>query len=211
MKDEFKWCALIIVALASVIFVMQMISPKITDMFSLDASRLQFRPWTVVTYIFLHGSYSHLYSNMIALAIFGSILEKTVGYKNFLKVFFLTGIVSGLASLLFYPSVIGASGAVFGLMGALAILRPKMVVWAMGIPMPMMAVIIIYGALNILGAFYPSDIAYAGHISALAAGIVIGILWMKRYRVVEKRHAKKKIDENYFREWEERYMRRRSA
>jgi membrane associated rhomboid family serine protease len=209
MAENFRWVALTLAAIISLIFLLQLLFPPITDELSLDSSRILERPWTLVTYIFLHGSFSHLYSNMFALALFGSLLEKAVGFRNFLKVFFLTGVVSGLASIFFYSSVIGASGAIFGVIGVLGVLRPKMVVWAIGVPMPMIVVLVVYSALNLAGAFYPSDIAYVGHISALAAGIAIGLIWRSKYRVVEKKRKKVKIDDGYFRRWEDEYMKKK--
>jgi membrane associated rhomboid family serine protease len=180
-------------------------------MFSLDSSNVLYRPWALITYIFLHGSFSHLYSNMFALALFGSILEKAVGYRNFLQVFFVAGILSGVASLFFYASVIGASGAIFGIIGSLALLMPKMTVWLIGVPMPMMAALVVYAALNLAGFFYPSDVAYAGHISALVVGIVIELNWRKKHAAVEKKREKIELDEEYFREWEEKHMRKKKS
>jgi membrane associated rhomboid family serine protease len=147
---------------------------------------------------------------MFALFIFGSILEKVIGYKNFLKVFFFAGILSGIVSIFFYDSVIGASGAIFGIMGTLALLRPKMIVWGLGIPMYMMVVIIVYAALDFAGVFYPDNIAHIGHLSALASGIIIGFMWKKKYGVVEKKKKEKPLlSEEEFRRWEDKYMKRK--
>jgi hypothetical protein len=205
---KFHWMAAKLVLVISFIFLIQLIFPQFFEIFILRKSEVIFQPWTLVTYIFLHGSYLHLYSNMFALFIFSSILEKVIGYKNFLKVFFFTGIVSGLISIFFYDSVIGASGAIFGIIGTLALLRPKMVVWGLGIPMYMMVVIIVYAVLDLAGVFYPDDIAHIGHLSALALGIIIGIMWKKKYGIVEKK-KKPLLSEEEFRRWEDKYMKRK--
>ena len=201
--------ALLLALAISIIFLLQSLFPQISQTFSLKSSALFSNPWTLVTYIFLHGSFSHLYSNMFALAIFGSILEKIVGYKNFLKVFFLTGIFSGALSTFFYTSVIGASGSVFGIMGALALLRPKMVVWALGVPMYMIIAVMAYAVLDLAGIFYPSNIAHIGHLSASAMGILMGIIWKRKYGLMEgKKEDKLVLSEEEFRRWEGRYMKK---
>jgi len=148
---------------------------------------------------------------MFALFVFGSILEKVVGYKNFLKVFFFIGIISGAFSMFFYSSIIGASGAIFGVMGTLVLLRPKMVVWAFGVPMYIIVVIIVYAVLDLAGVFYPDNIAHIGHLSALFLGILIGLLWKKKYGVVEKKKKKEFVlNEEEFRKWEDKYMERKN-
>ncbi len=209
VDEKFNWLAIKFVAIISLVFLFQAISPQSFEKFTLKSSDVILHPWTLVTYIFLHGSFSHLFSNMFALAIFGSMLEKVIGYKNFLKIFFSTGIFSGILSTFFYNSVIGASGAVFGIMGVLAMLRPKIVVWAMGVPMYMIAAIAVYATLDIVGIFYPSNIANIGHLSALSAGILIGLVWRGKYKVVERRREKSVLSEEELRRWEEKYMKRK--
>jgi hypothetical protein len=208
-EDRFQWTSLKLTLLISLVFLFQLFLPKTLEGFVLNSSEVIYKPWTLLTYIFLHGSFSHLYSNMFALALFGSILEKIVGYKNFLKIFFFTGIFSGIFSTIFYTSVIGASGAVYGIMGTLAMLRPKMVVWALGVPMYMIITIVVYGVLDLAGAFFPSNIAHVGHLSALAVGILIGLLLRKRYAVFEVKREKFVLGDKEFRRWEDEYMKRR--
>ncbi len=87
--------------------------------------------WTLLTSIFLHGSFFHLFANMFSLFFIGNFLEKIIGRKRFVKVYFASGLVGGIffiiASLLFnslnVPAV-GASGAIFGILGVLAVLIP---------------------------------------------------------------------------------------
>ena len=207
-NGRFHWAALKFVALISLVFFLQLVFSQNLGPLILNSSEVLSRPWTLITYAFLHGSFSHLYSNMFSLAIFGSILEKVVGDKNLLKVFLSSAIVSGLFSTFFYDSVIGASGAVFGIMGTLAVLRPKMVIWTFGVPMHMMVAIIIYGLLDLAGMFYPSNVANVGHLSALVFGILLGAMWLRKYRVVEAKREKLVLNEEEFRKWEEKYMKK---
>lgn len=204
-----KWVALWLVGIISVIFLFQSVFPEITENFLLLSSDIISRPWILVTSIFLHGDITHLLYNMLALATFGSILEKTVGGKKFIFIFLITGIVSSIAAAALYSSVLGASGAVFGVIGTLAILRPKITVWALGVPMPMIIAAFAWGTLDIIGLFSPSGIANLGHLGGLAAGIVIGFIWKSRYPELKKRKSGKIVREEDVDKWEERYMKRK--
>ncbi len=204
-----KWIALWLTALASMTFIIQVISPHITEEFLLISSDIAERPWILVTSIFLHGDINHLLYNMLALAIFGSILEKTVGEKKFIFIFLITGIVSSIAAAFLYSRVLGASGAVFGIIGTLAILRPRLIVWALGVPMPMIVAAAAWGALDIAGLFAPSGIANLGHLGGLFAGIIFGVFWKKKYPEPKKRKSEKLLKEKDVDEWERKYMKRR--
>jgi hypothetical protein len=212
IETKFNWVAAKIVLVISIVFLFQLIFPQISENFALTQSNVISQPWILITYIFLHGSFSHLFSNMFALFLFGSILEKVVGYKNFLKIFFTSGIISGIFSIFFYNSVIGASGAIFGVMGTLGILRSKMVVWTLGVPMYMIVAIIIYAVLDLAGVFYPDNIAHIGHLSALVYGIIIGFIWKEKYKLPEKPKNKIKkehiLSDEEFRKWEDKYMKK---
>jgi len=203
---KFGWYAAKLAVVMMLVFVLQNIFNL--DSLALDSSKVLQQPWTLVTYIFLHGNVNHIASNLFSLVLFGLILEKIVDYRNFLITFFLTGIASGVASVFFYPSVIGASGAIFGIIGLLVVIRPKMVVPAFGIPIPMAAAAALWVMFDLGGIFYPSSVANIGHIGGLLAGIVIGFWLRPKYKVVDAKKEKIKLDENYFREWEEKYMKR---
>ncbi len=85
------------------------------------------RPWTLITYMFLHGGFWHLGFNMIALFFFGPRLEQRLGSRQFLVLYFASGVVGALLSLVFSPwaAVIGASGAVFGVLLGFARYWPR--------------------------------------------------------------------------------------
>ena len=205
-KEEFSWYVIKLSLIIIAVFALLNVFPFYTDNFALNSSTFLQQPWSLVTYIFLHADLNHIFSNLFSLVLFGFILEKTVGSRNFLIIFFSYGIFAGIVSLLFYPSVIGASGAIFGIMGVLAVIRPKMVVLAFGIPIPMLVAVAMWAALDLGGIFYPSSIANIGHLAGLCAGIFIGFWIRPRYKVAERKKEKIKIDEEYFRRWEEKYM-----
>lgn len=158
-------------------------------------------PWTLITSVFIHGGMAHLLGNIFALGLFGSILERIQGTKKFLLVFFASGIISGIASSFFYDAALGASGAIFGVLGTLAALRPKMMVWTYGVPMPMFIAAGFWLALDIAGAFYPTNIANMAHIAGLIFGVVIGITQRKPHSEEKKPLTEEDIDE-----WEDSWM-----
>ena len=94
-----------------------------------------YRPWTAVTYMFVHGGIMHILFNMIALYFFGPRVEERLGGRNFLALYFLSGIAGALLSAIFAPgaAIIGASGAVFGAMIAFAHFWPRVQNYIFGI------------------------------------------------------------------------------
>jgi membrane associated rhomboid family serine protease len=109
---------------------------------------------------------------MFALALFGSILERVIGGKRFLFVFFISGIFAGIGSILFYTSTIGASGAIYGVMGTLAVIRSRMVVYMGFVPMPMAIAVALWAIGDFIGLFSPAGtVAYASHLFGLAFGL----------------------------------------
>jgi len=84
------------------------------------------RPWTVVTYMFLHAGFSHLFFNMLALYFFGPRLEARLGGARFIGLYLTSGVAGALASLVTpYALIVGASGAVFGVMLGYAHFWPR--------------------------------------------------------------------------------------
>jgi membrane associated rhomboid family serine protease len=74
----------ILVGICAVAFLIQIMSPAFTDAFALISAEVLYRPWTLITTIFLHADVSHLLYNMFALVLFGMILENIIGQKRFL-------------------------------------------------------------------------------------------------------------------------------
>ncbi|MDD5098693.1 MAG: rhomboid family intramembrane serine protease, partial [Candidatus Pacebacteria bacterium] len=132
----FKFYAVWLSAVCVAVFILQTLFSGFTDLFVLN-SQSYWEFWRFLTAIFLHSSLIHLIYNLFALLLFGSIVERLVGEKRFLIIFFVSGVLANLVSVSFYPSSLGASGAIFGVIGALIIIRPTMAVFAFGLPMPM--------------------------------------------------------------------------
>jgi len=146
-------------------------------------------PWMFVTSIFLHASIEHILFNMIALFFFGTYLERMVGPRLFLLVFFIAGIVGNFGYMMTAPGstipAIGASGAIYGIIGMLAVLTPMTMVYVYFIvPMPMVVFAGLYAVLDFLGLFVPDGIAHGAHIAGLAFGIVLAFYLRDRFKVV---------------------------
>lgn len=206
MQPEFKMHTIKIFIVCTAVFIVQNIYPSFTELFSLNSLSVVQQPWTLVTYMFLHASLEHYISNMFALMIFCLILEKVIGSRNFLILYFASGIFSGMAGILFYNSVIGASGAIFGSMASLALLRPNLTVWIGYVPMPMVIALFVWAAASALGLFVPSNIADAGHLAGIAFGIIYTLAKLRHFSEKPEKKYKIKISEEIIREWERRYM-----
>ncbi|MCD6477926.1 MAG: rhomboid family intramembrane serine protease [Candidatus Aenigmarchaeota archaeon] len=178
---ENKLYSIWLVIICTIIFTLQIIFPQITDQFALYSNRVLYEPWLLVTSIFLHGSFEHLFFNMFALALFGIILESIIGSRNFLIAFFVSGIIASIGAAFFYPASLGASGAIYGIIGALTAIRPKMTVWVLGVPMPMFVAAVLWALIDLVGMFEPSGIANAAHLFGLASGVVVGVFFRRKF------------------------------
>tara|TARA_Y100000310_G_scaffold1683_1_gene2132 strand:+ start:1712 stop:2269 length:558 start_codon:yes stop_codon:yes gene_type:complete len=164
--------------------------------------------WRFVSAIFVHGGLVHLMYNLFALALFGSILEKFIGGKKFLLVFFLSGIIANIIAVNYYASSLGASGAVYGILGVLVVIKPLMMVWAMGFPMPMFIAGVLWVLGGVFGLFDPTgNTGHIAHLGGIGVGFIIGIF----YRIIRKKKTipKIEINEEDVNRWENSYILRR--
>jgi len=203
------WLSLITI----LIFTLQVIIPGFTEIFVLNQLSLaKYQIWRFLTAIFLHGSITHLLFNLFALMFFGLILEKSLGSKNFLITFLVSGVIANIIAVNYYPSSLGASGAIYGVLGALTIIRPLMMVWAFGLIMPMFIASILWVAADVLrtmGAFGPSNIGSIAHLSGIGIGLIFGILLKIKKKPKKQPNSKIKItfDEHQLENWENQFMR----
>lgn len=150
----------------------------------------QLRVWQVATYMFLHAGPFHILFNMLALWMFGAELERVWGTRYFLKFYFVTGIGAALLTVLvaytLTPAlrgsiIIGASGAIYGLLLAYALHFPNRPIYMyLVFPIPAKYFVIIMGAL----AFYSSvsesgGVAHATHLG----GLLVGYLYLRGFRM----------------------------
>ena len=107
-KNRFRFYALKLCGWIFVVFLLQLFVEGFTELFLLDSSAFV-KIWRFFTSIFIHGGLAHLLYNVFALGLFGSMLERLIGSKRFLIVFFFTGLFANLISVNFYDSSLGAS------------------------------------------------------------------------------------------------------
>ena len=143
------WVRRLLIANVFVFFV-QYTMPAVTDALVFVPRYALFRPWTIVTYMFLHAGLSHIFFNMLGLYFFGPRVEERIGSRRFIQLYFISGISGALLSVLFAPSaaIVGASAAVFGVMLAFAMFWPRdqILIWGI-IPVEVRWLVIITTAL----------------------------------------------------------------
>ncbi len=153
-----------------------------------------FEPYQVVTHMFMHGGFWHLFMNMFGLYMFGRVLENSINSKRFFILYFLSGLgAAGLQFLVYYlqgtpGAMIGASGAIFGVVAAFAVLYPNVELMIIPIPVPVkakylipgfMGLSIIMGLSNVRG----DVIAHFAHLGGAIIGFALIMFWRKnRFR-----------------------------
>lgn len=182
--------SLYLLAVIGISFLLQSVIPSFTDSFIFDPLKAFSEPWRFVSSIFLHGGFIHLFFNAYALFMFGLILESRVSTRDYLIIFFGAGIVGSLLYYLTYaigiiPPIpaLGASGAIYGVLGAVAMLLPELPIFVWFIPMRMKHAAILWVALEFLGTFdISSGIASAAHLGGLIFGVVFA--WYLKNRAM---------------------------
>ena len=202
-----KYFTLWLSSICITVFILQSIIPGFTDLFILNSKAINsFQIWRFFSAIFLHGSIMHLLFNLVALFLFGLLLEGKIGSKRFLVVFLVTGIFVNIFTVNFYDSSLGASGAIMGIIGCLTIIEPFMMVWAFGFILPMFIAAIVWIIGDLIGVFFPSDVANFAHLSGIAVGFIFGAFFRMLVIKRSKKISKMQISDNYIREWENVYM-----
>jgi rhomboid protease GluP len=132
--------------------------------------------WRLITPIFFHASPLHIFFNMYALYNVGKQIERPLGYARFLMIYFFSGIAGVFASFLLTPSYsLGASGAIFGLIGALAVFLFRHTRLLGPVGRSMLSNVIVIIVMNLAISFSPG-IDLWGHIGGLAAGSALAWL-----------------------------------
>lgn len=173
------WVLRIIIANVAVFFIQQT-TPEITELFMLVPALGLVRPWTFVTYMFLHGGMGHIFFNMLSLFFFGPRTEARLGGRSFLGLYFSAGVMGAVLSIPFtpYSPIIGASGAVYGVMLAYAMFWPRdqILIWGI-VPVEARFLIVFMTLLSLFGGFSPSSggIAHFAHLG----GFIGGYLFLK--------------------------------
>jgi membrane associated rhomboid family serine protease len=184
-----------LIALNVAIFVIELVvggEPinKVIDLFGLTPYKLSQQPWTIISSMFVHGSFWHILFNMLCLYFLGSFFIRAAGERSFLTVFFLGGLAGNVLYLLLGPPSIpgvGASGGIFALAGALAVTVPRVPVIVFPIPvrMPLWVAILIFFffILIVLPMLIHTRIAWQAHLGGLLLGLIVGLILKRRRRI----------------------------
>jgi membrane associated rhomboid family serine protease len=171
--------------------------------------------WQLFTYIFLHGGFLHLFFNLLYLAMFGADLERSWGSKRFYTYFFVCGVGAGLINVVVKtildphgtgtalgPPTIGASGAIYGVLLAVAVIMPHRQVWLFPLPVTvsMRIFVIVMGAIEFFGTIGASG-DNVSHICHLG-GMGVGYLYLRRGSFLYNFR-------NHFSDWQRRRLKKK--
>lgn len=178
MRREGPYWTFVLIGICVVVFIVQQITPLWIYLAFFPALAPSM-PWMFITSIFLHADIFHLMFNMLALFFFGITLEGIIGRRSFLALFLISGIVGNIGYMLtaVNPMIpaIGASGAVYGIIGTVTVLMPFRLVYIYGmLPMPMVVAAALWAFIDLTGLFMPTGIAHGAHLAGMAVGIVYG-------------------------------------
>lgn len=174
---------LVLVIINLLVFIVVLIIPELILILGVQPAGFLSRPWTILTSMFVHAGFWHIFANMLTLYFFGGYLSRLVGNSKFLIVYFGGGILGSILFILLAPSfsvAVGASGAIFALAGALVMMRPKSPVFIFPIPVPIPLWVAVIGGFLIL-SFLPF-VAWQAHLGGLVLGLIAGYIFRKRER-----------------------------
>lgn len=165
---------------------------EITHLRDLEPSNLVPLPFTLFTSLFLHGGFIHLLGNMLYLWTFGNNIEDSMGHGRFIVFYFLCGLVASLSQIFLYPNslipVIGASGAIAGILGGYVVLFPRarvltvvpLFIFIQLIWLPAIFVLGIWFIIQLLNAGAGGGVAWFAHIGGFICGLVMIRLFARR-------------------------------
>ena len=181
----------VLIAINLLVFIFIQFNPVLEFDLGLSLSTFTAQPWTLLTSMFVHASFFHILFNMIALYFFGIFFLQLVGTGRFFFVYFVGGIIGNLIFLLFAKYgigasagviVVGASGAIYALGAALAVIVPTLRVYIFGlVPMPLWVAIAV-GLLIIL-----PGVAWQAHVGGALLGLIAGYYFRRQYIHLRRR------------------------
>lgn len=178
-----------LVIINALVFLIQMVfdgeESKVTAMLALWPYKSSyFEPYQLVTHMFSHGGWGHIFFNMFALWSFGTMLERIWGPKKFLIFYLACGLAAGVAQLFLSNSpAVGASGAIMGLLAAFGYIFPntELIIFPFPIPIKAKFALVVFAAIDLFGGVYSTgdNIAHFAHLGGLAMGFILVIYWNK--------------------------------
>ena len=170
------YSGLVLLACIAVFFIGIIFPSFVYNYLALNPDYVMQRPWTLITHMFVHANFSHLFWNMLFLFFFGMELERRVGENKFLQIYIFSGIVAALGQMMISSgSMVGASGALFGVMGCLAIIAPEIrILLFFVIPMSIRGAVVLFALIDFLTLGSADNIAHMAHIVGLLVGLAYG-------------------------------------
>ena len=159
------------------VFIVTLLLPGIRPYLDFRPSAVFYEPWTVLTYMFTHGGFMHIFFNLLMLFFFGPPVEERFGGREFIKYYLICGLGGAALSFVFAfgDAVVGASAAVFGVMLAFAMLWPDVQIYIWGI-FPVKAKYLVMGlvALDLIPSVLGSNdgVAHFAHLGGALAGFL---------------------------------------
>jgi membrane associated rhomboid family serine protease len=171
---------LIIIGVNLFVFVAVSIRPELVSYLGLMPTGILSHPWQIITSVFTHYDFFHIFANMYTLYFFGSSVLQLLGAKRFWFIYLVGGIMGSLFYILLAPPylAIGASGAVFALGGALAVLRPNLKVFVFPIPAAIPLWIAVLGGFALLS--FVSGVAWQAHLGGILLGLAVGYYYRRK-------------------------------
>jgi membrane associated rhomboid family serine protease len=179
----------LLLANVAMFFLGDLLAPGLLSPLALYPIGAGFWPWQIVTYAFLHGNFNHLFFNMLGLWMFGGELEHVWGQKRFLQFYAASVVAAALTQLLVnallgsnLPTV-GASGGLFGLLLAFAMIFPnRIILLFFVIPMRAKWLVALYGVLELYQGVYVmnSGVAHFAHLGGMAGGLLTIRYWRRQ-------------------------------
>ncbi|MEO5844396.1 MAG: rhomboid family intramembrane serine protease [Caldimonas sp.] len=176
----------LLLANVAVFFLGELLGFGLLSAFALWPLGAGFLPWQIVTYAFLHGSFNHLFFNMLGLWMFGGELEQVWGQKRFV-IFYAASVVAAALSQLLVNALIGsaaptvgASGGLFGLLLAFAMIFPNRTILVFFvIPMKAKFLVALYGIIELYQGVYVmnSGVAHFAHLGGMLGGLLTLRYW----------------------------------
>jgi len=176
----------LLLANVAVFFLGDLLAPGLLSPLALWPVGAGFWPWQIGTYAFLHGSFNHLFFNMLGLWMFGGELEHVWGQKRFLQFYAASVVAAALTQLLVnallgsIAPTVGASGGLFGLLLAFAMIFPnRIILLFFVIPMKAKYLVALYGLIELYQGAYVlnSGVAHFAHLGGMLGGLLTLRYW----------------------------------
>jgi membrane associated rhomboid family serine protease len=176
----------LLLANVAIFFLERLLGGSLFGAFALWPIGAGFWPWQVVSYSFLHGSFEHLFFNMLGLWMFGSELENVWGQRRYLQFYFASVVAAALTQLLVNgllgsdAPTVGASGGLFGLLLAFAMLFPnRIILLFFVIPMKAKYLVLLFGIVELYqgAAVLNTGVAHFAHLGGMLGGLLTLRYW----------------------------------